>query len=73
MPKPEGAKCTRAEINKCHASQARKYPMGTATMDTFRGQKNQTRDELCLIQNGSKKSLSESALERRLNLGSTHD
>ena len=41
VPKPEGAKCMRAEVNKCHESQARRYPMGTATMDTFRRQENQ--------------------------------
>ena len=46
--KSKGAKCTSAEVNKCHASQARKYPVGTATMDTFRRQENQKRDKLIL-------------------------
>ena len=47
--KPEGEKCMRAEVNKCHASQTCKYPMATtATMDTFRRQENQKRDELIL-------------------------
>ena len=61
-PKPEGAKYMRAEVNKCHASQAHKYPISTATMDTFRRQENQER-RTYLTQNGSKTSLSESALE----------
>ena len=48
-PKPEGEKCMRAEVNKCHASRMRKYPMATtATMDTFRRQEDQKRDELIL-------------------------
>ena len=47
-PKPKGAKYMRAEVNKCHVSRACKYPLGTATMGTFRRQENQKRNELIL-------------------------